>query len=83
MTFAAEILIALVPALLLFAALLAGRYPGERTIARFVSRTQARRPRRAPRTVGSSRRAPRISIRPGEFLARSLATRPPPSPLTT
>jgi hypothetical protein len=82
MTLAIEILIALVPALLLFAALAAGRYPGERAIARLADRTRTSRPRRAPRAIGGARRAPRISIRTGELLARSLATRPPPSLLT-
>jgi hypothetical protein len=82
MTLALEILLALVPALLLFAALVAGRYPGERAIARLAAGTRATRPRRAPRAIATPRRAPRASIRPGELLARSLATRPPPSLLT-
>lgn len=81
MPFVAELLLALVPALLLFAALVAGRYPGERAIARArAARTD--RPVRAPRSLGSPRRAPRSAVRPGELLARSLATRPPPSLLT-
>jgi hypothetical protein len=82
MTLALEILIALVPALLLFAALVAGRYPGERAIARLAAHAQTRRPRRAPRAIAPARRAPRTAVRPGELLARSLATRPPPSLLT-
>jgi len=82
MTLAIEILLALVPALLLFAALAAGRYPGERAITRLAARNQTARTRRAPRAIAPPRRAPRVSIRPGELLARSLATRPPPSLLT-
>jgi hypothetical protein len=81
MTFAMEILLALVPALLLFAALFLGRYPGERAIAR-LARTRTRVQRRAPRAIVPPRRAPRALVRPGELLARSLATRPPPSLLT-
>jgi len=82
MTLAIEILLALVPALLLFSALVMGRYPGERVIARLAARTRTPRPRRAPRAIAPPRRTPRTAVRPGELLARSLATRPPPSLLT-
>jgi hypothetical protein len=82
MTFAVEILLALVPALLLLAALFMGRYPGERAIARLAARGRTARPRRAPRAIGAARRAPGVRLRPGELLARSLATRPPPHLLT-
>jgi len=78
MTLAIEILLALIPALLLFAALAVGRYPGERAIARLVGRTQTARPRRAPVAITPPRSAPRTSVRSGELLGRSLATRPPP-----
>ena len=81
MTLALEILLALLPALLVFAALVVGRYPGERAIARLAARTRTPRPRRAPSAIAPPRRTPRTSVRPGELLARSLATRPPPSPL--
>jgi hypothetical protein len=82
MPFAAELLLALIPALLLFAALHLGRYPGERAIDRLAARARTVRPRRAPRALRPAPRAPRVAVRAGELLARSLATRPPPSPLT-
>lgn len=82
MTFAAEILLALVPGLLLFAALVLGRYPGERTLVRIATRGRTRRPRRAPRAIAPKPRAPLVAVRAGELLARSLATRPPPPLLT-
>ncbi len=78
MSFAAELLLALIPALLLFVTLVLGRYPGEHAIARAIA---ARMPRRlrAPRAIAARRRAPYAGLRPGELIARSLATRPPPS----
>jgi hypothetical protein len=66
------------PALALLAALLLGRYPGERLILAAATRSR-RRPRRAPRT------APLLSPlestatpRGGDLLARALAGRAPP-----
>jgi hypothetical protein len=82
MSFALEIVIALVPALLLLGALVAGRYPGERTIASLAAKVRQRTPRRAPVSIDPIPRAPRALLRAGELLARSLATRPPPAPLT-
>jgi hypothetical protein len=81
MSFAAELLLALIPALLLFVALFLGRYPGERAIARAVA-ARTRRPVRAPRAIAPIRRRPRTAFRPGELIARSLANRPPPALLT-
>ena len=81
MSFGAELLLALIPALLLFATLFLGRYPGERAITRVVAARQPRRAR-APRAIAPVRRAPYAGMRPGELIARSLATRPPPSLLT-
>jgi len=82
MTLAIEILLALVPALLLFAALIVGRYPGEHAIARLAARSRPPELRRPPRSIRPAFRVPRTTVRPGELLARSLATRPPPSLLT-
>jgi hypothetical protein len=81
MSFAAELLLALIPALFLFVALFLGRYPGERAIACAVA---ARTPRRvrAPRAIAPTHPRPRVAFRPGELIARSLANRPPPALLT-
>jgi hypothetical protein len=81
MGFLAEVLIALVPALLLVAALVAGRYPGERAIAKLAAQRNPAR-RRAPAAIDPAPRAPRALLRAGELIARSLATRPPPASLT-
>jgi hypothetical protein len=73
-----EILIALAPAFLLVAALLMGRFPGERAIERLaVAATRPTR-RRAPAATPSPRRTPRVLVRASELLARNLAVRPPP-----
>ena len=66
----------LAPALLLWALLALGRYPGETV----VSRLSRRRPLRARRSVGASAtRAPsRRPRRPCNLLACSLAGRAPP-----
>jgi hypothetical protein len=76
-----ELLISLIPALALVLALLLGRYPGERTIARLAETVASRSERhRAPRTLPPRRRPVFSALRAGELLARSLATRPPPAP---
>jgi hypothetical protein len=66
----------LLPALLLAGILLAGRYPGERLIARLA---RSRAPRRRP--VGRVQIPPRpapASTRGGRLIAASLAGRAPP-----
>jgi hypothetical protein len=66
------------PALALLAALLVGRYPGERLIIAVAARSR-RRPHRATRAT--ARRAPLDSNpapRGGDLLARALAGRAPP-----
>ena len=75
-----DLLISLIPAFALVLALLLGRYPGERTIARLaesVARLTARP--KAPRAIATHRRVVFAELRSGELLARSLATRPPPA----
>jgi hypothetical protein len=77
----AEVLLAS-PALVLALPLLAGRYVGERGIARLASRLVVRA-RRAVRALSArlSRRAPRVLLpRGGRLLAASLAERGPPAP---
>jgi hypothetical protein len=81
MSFAAELLLALIPALLLFVALFMGRYPGERAIAKLAAQRNPAR-RRPPVSIDPAPRAPRALLRAGELIARSLATRPPPASLT-
>jgi hypothetical protein len=66
------------PALALLAALLLGRYPGERLIFAAVARAR-RRPRRAPQTAPRLASLDRATLpRGGKLLARALAGRPPP-----
>jgi hypothetical protein len=66
----------LLPALLLIALLAAGRYPGERRLAR------SRREARPPRAAATRPPAPAIPAawapRGGLLMARGLAVRPPP-----
>jgi len=75
---AAAGLLAALPALLAFALLFAGRYPGadrlERLIGRRCAQPAAFAPARAQRLATVSR-----SWRGGELIARSLAKRPPPA----
>jgi hypothetical protein len=75
----AEVLLAS-PALVLALPLLAGRYVGERSIARLASRFVLRA-RRAARTLSARLpRAPRaVLARGGRLLAASLAERGPPA----
>ena len=72
----ASILLGLLPALLLAAVLIAGRYPGERILSRL-------RPPGSRRPVGGRRPhaasfVRSISRRRGELLSRALAGRAPP-----
>ena len=74
-----SIMLGLLPALLLAAALIAGRYPGERILSRL-------RPRGYRRPVGGRRPGAAsfvrsVSRRRGELISRALAGRaPPPRP---
>lgn len=76
---AASILLGLVPALLLVAALIAGRYPGERVLDRLRPRRRPRglraRPVARPLAAGFTRH---LNRRRGELLSCSLAGRAPP-----
>lgn len=77
---AAAGLLAALPALLVFALLFAGRYPGADRLERLIAGGCARHAAySAPRAV----RPPTISLswRGGELIARSLAKRPPPAVL--
>jgi len=66
----------LAPALLLWALLALGRYPGEGVVARLARRSPRLRARRSPPV---SRRAPALPARrPRSLLACSLAGRAPP-----
>ena len=66
---------ALLPTFFLVLALLHGRYPGERVLARLRER-RARRPR--PACSKRPRWAPRARRRSGELLATALGSRGPP-----
>jgi hypothetical protein len=74
-------LLALAPLALLVAALLAGRYPGERALATRLLRGRPRRAGRAPR--GGAPRRPRrpfaAAPRGGRLVAAAIASRPPPA----
>ncbi len=75
-----ELLISLLPAFLLVAALILGRYPGERTIARLAATVAKRTTRpRAPRAIATRRRIYIAELRASELVSRHLATRPPPA----
>jgi hypothetical protein len=74
-----QILIALAPALFLVAALLLGRFPGERAIERLAAAAAKPARPRAPASMPAPRRAPRALVRASELLARHLAVRPPPA----
>ena len=74
---AISLLLGLLPALLLFAALVVGRYPGERVLARLRLQTRPRavtdpRPRAAHFVRAVHRRL-------GELLSGALAGRAPPA----
>jgi hypothetical protein len=70
-------LLYLAPAVALLSMLLAGRYPGARTLERWIARTRPRRraiPTPAPRRPTVKRALPRG----GALLAAAFAGRPPP-----
>lgn len=68
----------LLPALALAATLLARRYPGERTLARFAAPTCQTRWERPRASVPRAARSFVVVVRGGLLIARSLAVRPPP-----
>ena len=69
----------LAPALLLGLPLLAGRYPGERPLARALSRRRPP-PRRAPLCAPPAARVFALTPRGGRLVATALAGRGPPVP---
>jgi hypothetical protein len=74
------IVLALLPFLLLLASLVAGRYPGERTLARVRGWLRGRRRARPRRSVAAAdSRSPRHP-RGGALIGSSLAGRAPPAP---
>lgn len=74
-----EFFVSFLPVILLVAALLCGRYPGEAAIARLAASVARRRSRpRAPKSIATPRCILFVQLRASELLARSLATRPPP-----
>ncbi len=70
----------LAPALVLFAVLLARRYPGERRVAALLQRLRPRR-RRLTATIVAPSRPDRSRPRGGLLLASALAERGPPAAL--
>ena len=70
-----ELLLLLAPAVVLFAALLLGRYPGEAAIAR--ARRTVRLPR--PRAVARPRLETPCPPRGGRLVGAAIAARPPPA----
>jgi hypothetical protein len=74
-----SILLSLLPLALLVATLLAGRYPGERTLAaRLRGRRSRPRRRAAPATVHGRRRPFVATPRGGRLVGAAIASRPPP-----
>lgn len=73
-------LLYLAPALLIAAALLRGRYPGERLLIAAVRR--ARAPHRAARRHGCARRTRSALPRGGQLVAARMAGRAPPRAAT-
>jgi hypothetical protein len=75
-----EVVLALLPLLLLLASLIAGRYPGEHTLARVRARLQGtpRRPRPQRAVAVATARAVRRP-RGGALIGSSLAGRAPPA----
>jgi hypothetical protein len=71
-------LLYLAPAILIAALLLAGRYPGERVLARAVARVRAALPRRRRTNAPRPRPPRRTTPRGGVLLSAGLAGRGPP-----
>jgi len=76
-----EILVALLPLFLLLACLVAGHYPGHRTIVRLVEHLAPRPGARATRAASQPVLPDTHSVAGGLLIALGLATRPPPAPL--
>ena len=74
-------ILCLLPALALAAALLARRYPGERTLARLAASKQRIRWERPRASTPHAARSFAVAAHGGLLIARSLAVRPPPAPL--
>jgi len=70
-------LLSLLPALLIAAVLFARRFPGERLLIAWSSRSSRRR-RRAALTPQPSRHSPSAAPRGGLLMGFALAVRPPP-----
>jgi hypothetical protein len=71
-----SVLLSIVPGLLLVVALTMGCYPGERVLARAVTRPG--RARRAPARMRRDAPSPFLLVRGGALVATSLAGRAPP-----
>lgn len=72
----------LVPALVLMIPLVAGRYPGERQLARLYRPAAAARSTRPERSMGRRLPIARVLPRGGTLLASAIAVRPPPAGLS-
>jgi hypothetical protein len=72
-----SVALSLLPVVLLLAALMLGRYPGERVLGRVLARRAPRR-RRAPRGARSHAPAPFLLVRGGPLVGARLAGRAPP-----
>ncbi len=70
-------LLCLAPAMLLLAALLGRRYPGERLLLAFTARPDSGRPRRAASVAATHSRVAEVP-RGGLLMGFALAVRPPP-----
>ncbi len=73
-------ILCLLPALALAVALLARRYPGERTLARLGAPRRRARWARPRASVPRAARTFAVATHGGLLIARSLAVRPPPAP---
>lgn len=83
LTGSTDVLLFLAPALLIAVPLIAGRYVGEKLIARLVERRGAKR-RRPVSTPATRPRRPAVWLPRGtRLIAFSLAERPPPARLLT
>jgi hypothetical protein len=78
-----SVLLSLLPLALLVGTLLAGRYPGERTLAARLRGVRPRPRRRGAVAPGRPRRRPFAAApRGGRLVGAAIASRPPPVSLT-